>query len=265
VAFVHGYTATDAKDKAYNLADRWSLRKASRIVCVSRSLADELERRGIERSKIIVLHNPVRPFEPPAEAAVGPLRARLCAGGGRVILAAGRLSKEKGHADLIEAFAVLRRLHPDLGAQLVIVGSGPERGRLEKQCERLGLRELVWFEGQQADVRPYYALAEVVALPSWTEGSPNVILEALSAGRPVVATEVGGVPEMLTQGQTGLLVPPRDPKAMAEALANVLSDRALGSRLAEAGSHYVQAHHARVDHRRAMLNFYRGITGSVQD
>jgi glycosyltransferase involved in cell wall biosynthesis len=143
----------------------------------------------------------------------------------------GRLSREKGHADLLEALARMPRLTGAQPIELLLVGDGPERAPLESLAARLQLSAQVRFLGHRDSVRIFYSLADVFALPSHSEGSPNVLLEAIEAGAPVVATAVGGVPEMVSDGVEALLVPPQNSSAAAVALARLLDDRELSARL----------------------------------
>jgi glycosyltransferase involved in cell wall biosynthesis len=155
---------------------------------------------------------------------VAALRSNLSAG--KVVLAVGRLSKEKAHADLVEAVALLK----DLSVQLVLVGEGPER---EAITNLAATRQVpLTMAGQITDVAHYFALADVFVLPSHSEGSPNVLLEAMAAGLPIVATNVGGIPDAVTTGEQALLVPPSQPQALAAAIRRLLGDPALVSRLA---------------------------------
>ena len=152
----------------------------------------------------------------------------------RVVLAVGRLSSEKGHIDLIEGTALLRTADAAAQFRVVIVGDGPERKMLESRLQELGLGDHVLLVGQQHNVRPYYAIADILVLPSHSEGSPNVLLEAMAAGVPIVATAVGGTVELVCDEKTALLVPSRDPKALSQAMGRLLQDRALADRLAAA-------------------------------
>jgi glycosyltransferase involved in cell wall biosynthesis len=230
VAFHHGYTTTTLKTRATNLLDRWSLTKPAVIVTPCRAFAHELQRHGIAAARISVVHSSVTA---PAHSSLRDVRAPLgLRADDRIVLAVGRLSKEKAHDVLVAAFAraPLARLS---NVHLVVAGDGPERTRLRDLVARLGL-ERVQFIGHQPDVWPYYQAADVVALPSDSEGSPIALLEAMAAGKPVVATRVGGVPEIVEHGRNGLLVPPRNPDALAAALAGVLDEplraAALGGR-----------------------------------
>jgi glycosyltransferase involved in cell wall biosynthesis len=125
---------------------------------------------------------------------------------------------------------------------VVIVGEGPERARLEAQAAHLGLAEQVHFVGHQQDVRPWLAAFDVCVLSSDWEGMSNAILEAMAAGLPVVATAVGGTPEVVVDGVTGFLVPPRDPQALADAILRLLRDPDLRRRMGEAGRAHVTEH-----------------------
>src|SRR6185503_9850607 len=122
---------------------------------------------------------------------------------------------------------------------------------------RSGLAGRIIFTGQIADVRPYYAVANVFVLPSHSEGSPNVLLEAMSARLPVVAASVGGLPEMVEDGLSALLVPAKQPTKIADAVARVFSDSDLAAKLAEAGAALVVSNHSPSDYVLAVLKIYR--------
>lgn len=256
VAFHHGYTQTDAKVRAYNQVDRWSLRHATHVITTNHPFAHMLMSRGIPQSHITVLHCGVRdlPLVPPGVAA---LREELnLRQGQRVILSVGRLSHEKGQADLIRAFSSLRNR-----ARLVIVGDGADRPSLERFTRTLGLGGAVTFAGLRANVAPFYAMADVFVLPSLSEGSPNALLEAMACSLPVVATRVGGVPEIASDGATALLVPPRQPLAMAGAIARLLDDRPLAAQLGAAARRTVLTDYT--PERRAMTlsTLYSALAG----
>ena len=258
VAYHHGYTTTDLKMRLYNRLNRWSLPAASRVITVCNPFAERLAGEGVRAEKIAVRHNSIAAPAPAPAAEVAALRDRLGVGSGeRVILAVGRLSHEKGHVDLINALAELRRSDPALDFRLVLVGEGPERRRVEEAARAAGLESRVVLAGQAAAVRPYYQLADVLALPSHSEGSPNVLLEAMAAGLPVAATAVGGVPEIATDEVTALLVPARDPAAMAGALRRLLTDAPLASGLAARARDHVLAHFSPDAFVRSLIEIYR--------
>src|SRR5262249_52319646 len=136
-----------------------------------------------------------------------------------IALSVGRLSHEKAHADLVSAIGYLPRTLPNIKVRLLIVGAGPERERIEQTIAALRLRDQVNLVGQVSDVSPYYELAGLFVLPSLSEGSPNVLLEAMAASLPIVATAVGGVPEIVSHDESALLIAPRDTRSMAEGIA----------------------------------------------
>jgi glycosyltransferase involved in cell wall biosynthesis len=179
-----------------------------------------------------------------------------------VILAVGRLSREKAHRDLLHAAALLRERYPALPFRVVVAGDGPERSALQKARNRLGLGAEVIFAGHQENIGPYYGMARVLALPSHTEGSPNVVLESMASGLPVAATAVGGVPEIVQDGVTGLLVAPGDPAAMADAIARLVREPELAGRLASAARTRVVEEYSREAYRRSLVGFYVDVLGA---
>ncbi|HEX6188769.1 MAG TPA: glycosyltransferase [Pyrinomonadaceae bacterium] len=232
VAYHHGYTATDLKMQFYNQLNRWTLPSADLMITVCGEFAKQLTASGVQQDRIRVSHNAVKPPRIISSDEKLSLRERLgIAGDEKVLLAVGRLSREKGHADLIESIALLRAAEPDLKFRLLLVGEGPEQANLLRAVTERKLESHVIFVGHVADVAPFYAITDVLALPSHSEGSPNVLLEAMVAGLPVVATNVGGVPEIATNEQDALLVPARDPSAFAGALRRALTEPELARKL----------------------------------
>jgi glycosyltransferase involved in cell wall biosynthesis/acetyltransferase-like isoleucine patch superfamily enzyme len=223
VAFHHGYTTTHATMRLYNHLDRWSLPAANRVVTVCHPFARELQARHVRAERIRVQQMPIRPFPAiPPDVTLGLRRQLGISDSTPVILSVGRLSQEKGHVDLLRAFSLVRDRRPT--PRLIIVGEGPERRAIERLCSELELAGVVTLAGHQDDVQPYYALADLFVLPSHSEGSPNVLLEAMAAGVPVVATAVGGVPEIVTDGSDALLVEKRNPEALAATITRLLDD-----------------------------------------
>lgn len=234
IAFQHGYTSTDLKMLAYNQLDRWTLRNADHIVTVCGEFARRLHAWGIPPARISVRHNMIEPFVRASDDEVVALRERL---GIRpeepVLFTAGRLSREKGHVDLVNAIERLRSLYA-APVRVVIAGEGPARPNLEKLITECDLGSTILLVGHQTNLRPYYSLSDIFVLPSHSEGSPNALLEAMAAGIPCVATSVGGVPEIASNGKNALLVPKGDVMAMAHALTRLLQDDGLRERLGTA-------------------------------
>jgi len=261
VAFHHGYTATDLRNRVYNQLDRWSLRAARRLVVVNEQFRDELARQWIPRKRISVIHNAIDPSwaahaREPEQAAA--LRAKLGVGADeKVLLIAARLSREKDHATLLRALADLRDRH-QLAPRLIVLGDGPERPHIDAAIVSLGLWEQVILPGWVPS-EPYYGIADVAVLSSVIEGSPNAVLEALGAGVPVVATAVGGIPEIVADGESALLVPPRDAGRLADALATVLTTPKLAHHLAARGGEIAARRHSPEARVRAICEVYRSL------
>jgi glycosyltransferase involved in cell wall biosynthesis len=259
VALHHGYTTTDLKMRAYNQFDRWSLRKADRVITVCDAFALQLARMGVSSDQIRVLHSAIGSDWAPSERRenASALKARLGLDPEvQVVLAVGRLSREKGHVDLVAAMDHLRRIPPTTRAALVIVGDGPERQRIAQAAVSLGLDKQVLFAGQVDAVGAYYDAADILALPSHSEGSPNVLLEAMMARLPIVATAVGGVPEIVRDNESALLVRPRDPSSMTAAISRLLVDRQLAQRLAANAHSSVIVRHSPENRMRSLVEIY---------
>jgi glycosyltransferase involved in cell wall biosynthesis len=261
VAFHHGYTDTDRKMRLYNRLDRWSLPHADRLVTVCGAFAQDLMKStGVPLDKISVQHNAIRRQPSLSTADVETLRHRLgIAQADKVVLSVGRLSREKAHRDLLEAFKKLNQTDPEISSKLVIVGEGRERDGLEATAESLNFKDRIIFTGQVNDVRTFYALADVFVLPSHSEGSPYVLLEAMAANVPVVATAVGGVPEIITNNESALLVPPNDPPSLAAAIARVLTDRELAERLTTNGAKLIDTRFTPENYTRSVVEIYREV------
>jgi glycosyltransferase involved in cell wall biosynthesis len=260
VAFHHGYTRVDRKMLVYNQFDRWSLRAAHHVVTVCQPFAAQLTARGIPGSRITVQHNSVTPFQLSDATEAARLRGSLGIEEGiPVLLAVGRLSAEKGFADLLEAVALVRSDAREF--RLIIVGEGPERHRLEASVAQLGLAGRVLLPGHDSRMAPWYALAYALLMPSHSEGSPNVLLEAMAAGLPVVATTVGGIPEMAADRETALLVPPMNPPALARAIAAVVNDPSGTAALGAAGKRHAGERFSISAHYRSLIRVYERLAG----
>tara|TARA_R110002072_G_scaffold1983_1_gene16181 strand:+ start:3682 stop:4917 length:1236 start_codon:yes stop_codon:yes gene_type:complete len=209
--------------------------RAAFVICVS-----EFGRRQTEalivakdRSKIHVVHCGVQPteFEP------APQRPE-----GKHILFVGRLVEDKGIGVLLKALARLKQRHES--ATLTLVGDGPDREAFTRLAERLGLSDAVNFHGHQdpARIKKTLKTADLFVLPSFAEGIPVVLMEAMATALPVVSTDISGIPELVETGVSGLLVPPGDVDALAQALDRLLSDFEERFRMAHEGRKKVLAH-----------------------
>jgi len=255
IAFHHGYTYTDLKQRLFNSVDRLSLRSADRVVTVCQAFEPSLAACGVTRDRVRILHNSVAPFAPVPPSEVSNLRTRLgICPDTALILTIGRFSLEKGHAILLHALRQLRSTQRKW--KMVFVGAGPEQENLVRLADSLGLGDFVVFAGSQADVAPFYSAADLFTLPSLTEGSSNVLLEAMAAKLPIVATNAGGNAEIVLHNETGLLVPIRDRDQLANAIARLLTDTGLASRIAEAAVTRAGSEFSVGQYRRRLLGFY---------
>jgi glycosyltransferase involved in cell wall biosynthesis len=262
LAFHHGYTAEDFKMRCYNAANRWSLRAPRHVITVCGPFVEQLVGQGVPRASITVLHNSVRPFPPVRAEVVREARALLPVPEDTpLIVSIGRLSREKGHVDLLEALAQVRAA----GAAFhgVFVGEGVERNRIEATRSRLGLENQVTLAGLQHDVRPYYAMAQIAVMASHSEGSPNSLLEAMAAGLPIVATRVGGIPEIATHEESALLVNAQQPAALSRAIQRLLKDAGLRERLSAAAKS-AAAGYSPDAYRRSLTAIYQRVLGAAK-
>lgn len=214
------------------LADRLLL-SGTRFVAASEFHARRLIASGVAPDRVEVVRNGI---EVERFATGERVATRVALGvppGAPLLLTPARLHPAKGHRDLLAALAEVRRLRPE--ATLLLAGEGPERGALETLSRALGQASAVRFLGHREDLPDLLAAADLVVLPSRAEGLPAALLEALAAGRAVIATAVGGVPEAVEDGREARLVPAGAPPALAAAILELLASSALRTELERAG------------------------------
>jgi len=230
-----------------------ALRRASATVAVSASTRRGLRDAAAIRGPITV----IPPVLSPAPAAALPGRP---AGAALTVTCIARLTAEKGVDELLRAVPIVLGSFEPL--RFEIAGDGPLRAALEAQCAALGIADRVRFTGAFAreDLPRVMERADVIVLPSLTEGMPFVIVEAMAYGRPVVATAVGGVPEVVREGETGLLVPPRDPERLAGALVHLLAEpRRRAAMGAAARQHFLAGPYTEASFVEAHLAVYQSV------
>jgi glycosyltransferase involved in cell wall biosynthesis len=222
----------------------WAARRASAVVGVSEAAGDHLARAlGLSRARIAIVPNGVPAPDGNAERG----RAALgLADGQRMAIAVGSLYRVKGHAVLLEAVGRLRHAGrwPDEWLLAIAGRRGEEEAGLRARAEEPDLAPVVRILGHRDDVSDLVAAADLFVMPSLSEGMPLALLEAMHAGRAIVASAVGGVPEAARNGSEALLVPPADPEALAQALGRVVTDPALRSRLGAAALARARDHYA---------------------
>ncbi len=264
IAFHHGYTNEDLKMRLFNRLDRFSLPRATAVVTVCAAFARDIQAYGIPCERIHVLHNSLDTAwanRPGLDEDAAELRASLTStGDAPVLLCVGRFSKEKGHTVLLEAVELLRasleRQKKPSAFTLLLIGDGVLRSALERQVRNRHLESSLVFAGQKRDVRPCFAAADLLVLPSLSEGSPNVLLEAMSARLPIVATNVGGVSELVSDGDTALLVPPNRAAELAKALEKLLENTELRERLSSRAYRRLAEHFSPASYDRRLFEIY---------
>lgn len=235
----HGYFGP-ARTRVFLSIERALARLTHRIVVVGEAQRDEIAEFGVApRSKLVPIRLGLelgRFLQ--AERHRGELRRELALSANAPLVGiVARLVPIKAHEDFLLSARSVLKARPD--TCVLVVGDGERRSELEAMVDRLGLRPSVRFLGWRRDLETIYADLDVVALASRNEGSPVALIEALASARPVVSTAVGGVPEVVLDGRTGLLVPPSQPERLAAAILRLLDDPAYASGLGAAGRQHV--------------------------
>lgn len=213
-------------------------RSAMHVAAVSNAVREDLIREGgVSPSRVSVIHNGINldVFDAAGSCPCPDVRR---SDRDFVLGAVGSLNVYKGHADLLRALPAVLRVRPD--ARLVIVGDGPERSSLESLAAGLGIADRVSFVGFQRNVAGWMRSFDLYVHPSHDESFGISILEAMAARRAVVATSVGGIPEVVVDGETGLLVPPTDPERLACAILTLMRDRAIARDMGDRGRRRVE-------------------------
>jgi glycosyltransferase involved in cell wall biosynthesis len=233
LAFVRGWTAETIKVRFYEVLDRWVLTRIAHVVCVARPQAQYLIRRRNGLNPPVVLPNAA--LLPENESVdiqhTCDHLMNMVPDNAFILGSVGRLSSEKGHADLLEAMIWLYKNVPNNNFHCVILGDGREINQLQKHASMSGISHRVHFYGFCKDISSYMEHFDCLVQPSHTEGTPNSILEAMLAGVPIVATSVGGIPDIIEHGLSGLLIPPHNPVAIAQSVLQLASSPVLCRRL----------------------------------
>ena len=220
----------------FRLLERWLAKRTDALVAVSPEVRDELVRLGVapaEKFTVVRVGIELAGRVADIDGRAETRRLLGIADESFTVGWVGRMTGVKRTSDVLLAFKRLRERGVD--AVLCMIGDGPERGQLERRAHELGIMKRTLFLGYQEQVAPYYAALDAMILPSGNEGTPVSAIEALAAGRPVVATRVGGLPDVVREGEDGFLVSPGDVDELADRLERLAADEELRRRMGEAG------------------------------
>lgn len=232
---VHGWSGYSWRErKVYYPVDKYLLKRFPHVIVVSSPIRDELVRRGVRPERITLLLNSidVKRFVRDEQSVPDARRSFGWSTEAFVFGAVGRLEIEKRYDVLLEAFAKVRAACPN--AHLAFAGDGSLKAALVAQAEQLGVAGACSFVGMISDVIPFHHAIDAFVQSSQTEGTPNAVLEAMALGTPVVATDVGGTRDLVTDGVHGLIVPSLNPSVLADAMARVIRDPAAARQRAAA-------------------------------
>lgn len=236
VTTVHSHARLDHestwKNIVFSLADKLTRPLTRQFISVSQQLTNELVRQGINPDRLKVIPNGI------GECAGQPVERDQLSKAEFIICSIGRFAQIKGFDVLLDAVAILSQRGFDF--RLVLIGDGPESGTLKEMAVELSIADRVDFMGYVHNACSFLYASDVLVLSSRMEGLPIVLLEAMAAMLPVVSSAVGGVPEIVTHEENGLLVPPEDPLALADAIQRVLHDRDFARKLGVAGRRWYE-------------------------
>lgn len=257
----HHYTGR----RRLRFSSRLAARLSDHTIACSRAVKQvAIESDGSSSSDVTVIHAAGEAPRTVDPTEVDELRSRLgVSSGDAVVVLVARLRPEKGHLILIEAMRILARM-TSKKIHAIFVGAGPDEGAI-RQAVRSHEPFTLHMVGFQTDVAPWMAIADVVAMPSLVEPFGKVAYEALAAGRPLVASRVGGIPEIVDDGRTGLLVAPNDPKPLAEALLEVLTSEDMRKRFEANGPATYEARFTRERRIEAWVECYEEVLGRTRD
>jgi glycosyltransferase involved in cell wall biosynthesis len=257
IAISRGWTWESPKIRFYETLDRMFLRIADHIVAVSAGQREKILACGVRPERVSVIHNAINLAEIAGDHR-NTLRRELALPEDCLIVAsAGRLSPEKNYSAMIDVALQVSLQHQNV--YFIVFGEGGQRAELEKKVIAAGLSGRFFFPGFRKDVQNIFAEIDIFMLPSFTEGLPNVVLEAFAANKPVVATAVGGTPEVVQDGISGFLTTPDDIAGMSEKLLALLDDEDLRNQMGASGYRYVAEYFGFESQTRAYEKLYSSI------
>jgi glycosyltransferase involved in cell wall biosynthesis len=235
ISTCHGFISNNWKYKLYNKLDCLTLRFSNKIIAVSDEIRNDLIKKGIKESSIEIIRNAVRVNYDHDLIDHNRQKKRQLFNlydGELVVGYAGRLSAEKGIEYLIRAASML--INMEVPIKVLILGEGPQRSELEDLVEKMNIRDKVTFAGFQEHIEGWLPALDIFVLPSLTEGTPMSLLEAMACGLPVVASAVGGIPQVIESGKNGMLVSPAKPEEIKNAIQQLYKNKDMRLAVSEA-------------------------------
>lgn len=241
IAISRGWTSENPRIRVYEKLDKFFLNFADKVVAVSHGQRDKILALGANADRVVVIHNAINLEKIPEAGWRQQLRQELgVPQDAFVVASAGRLSPEKNYGTLVEV--ARQAIQHNANIYFVIFGEGVLRGELERSIGAAGLCGHFLLPGFRKDLQELLHGIDVFMLPSLTEGLPNVVLEAFAVCKPVVATRVGGTPEVVQEGVSGFLTEPDEPELMARHILDLADNPNLCHRMGKAGYEYIQEH-----------------------
>ena len=225
----HNWLGNDIKTRFYTQLDKFFLNRFNKVVAVSDSIKQEILNHNVHPTKVVTIYNGINLERFNKLAKLNDIRKELdIKEGYKVIGTAGRLTEEKGHIFLIKAAKKI--LHQFPKTVFLIIGDGPLKSKLERESNKSTI-----FTGFRMDLPEIYPIMDIFVLPSLTEGLPMVLLEAMASKKPVIATKVGAIPNVISDGETGLLIDPANSNQLADAIIYLLKNKDKAREIGEKG------------------------------
>ena len=223
VATNHVWHSTDSKMRFYETIDAIVLKFAKMIFTVSQEIKDDMLQKGFKENHIHVIHNGINISQFNPKTARVQLRADWKVSDNEILLTiVGRLAPEKGHEVLFKAMTQITKQHPNV--KLLVIGDGPLRNNLEEQIKNLNLSNHIILAGLREDMPDVYRSCDILVNASYKEGLPMTILEAMASGLTIIATRVGAVPQVIREGENGILLEAGNSEVLAQAVISLLND-----------------------------------------
>jgi len=265
ISFSRGWTAENLKIKFYNSLDRILIRRSNKIVAVSHSQARLLKKSGLDPSSISVIENceTLSTLHEQNHHESSAFRTKNgISDDARLILVAGRLSPEKDPLNALRAF--IDGVSTEVAdAHLVFAGDGPQLAMLEQQAKQLNCGDRIHFPGFCSDIYPLIQDSAVVVIPSQSEGMPNILIESMVLKVPLVATKVGGIPDVMQDGLSGLLVDPGDSDSLAVAINKVLLTPGLSKALTEGAKDVISLRFNSTKQTNDLITLYENVASET--